>query len=134
MTRTSPELPVIVGAAIISDRRVLACERSEPPEVRGMWEFPGGKVDPGETETEALVRECLEELGVRVDVSHRVGADVLMADGRYLLKVFLARLVEGVPYPHEHSDLRWLGVDELESVPWLPADAPIVASLKPLLA
>ncbi len=99
-----------------------------------MWEFPGGKVDPGETETEALVRECLEELGVRVDVSHRVGADVLMADGRYLLKVFLARLVEGVPYPHEHSDLRWLGVDELESVPWLPADAPIVASLKPLLA
>ncbi|MQA27629.1 MAG: NUDIX domain-containing protein [Micromonosporaceae bacterium] len=124
---------MIVGAAIVSDGRVLACERANPAEVRGMWEFPGGKVDPGETEREALARECMEELGVRIEVSRRVGADVLLSHGGAVLKVYLARLVEGVPYPHEHSDLRWLDMSQLHSVPWLPADAPIVAELPPFL-
>ncbi|MGH3729806.1 MAG: (deoxy)nucleoside triphosphate pyrophosphohydrolase [Micromonosporaceae bacterium] len=126
-------MPVIVGAAIVSGGRVLACERALPPEVSGMWEFPGGKVDPGETETEALIRECDEELGVRIDVADRVGDDVLLSHGRAVLKVYLARLVSGVPHPHEHSDLRWLGPGELDSVPWLPADAPVVKALRPLL-
>lgn len=126
-------LPVIVGAAILSDGRVLACERAEPPEMRGMWEFPGGKVDPGETEIAALIRECDEELGVRIEVGERIGDDVLLSHGRAVLKVYLARLVEGQPHPHEHSDLRWLDAANLDSVPWLPADAPIVVALKPLL-
>lgn len=117
----------------MSQGRVLACERAEPEEMRGMWEFPGGKVDPGETEKEALVRECEEELGVRIKVEGRVGDDVPLSHGRAVLKVYLARLVEGVPHPHEHSDLRWLDAASLDAVPWLPADAPIVAVLKPLL-
>jgi 8-oxo-dGTP diphosphatase len=99
----------------------------------GMWEFPGGKVDPGETEKDALVRECEEELGVRIEVGERVGEDVLLSHGRAVLKVYLSRLVDGDPHPHEHSDLRWLDADNLNAVPWLPADAPIVAALKPLL-
>jgi 8-oxo-dGTP diphosphatase len=134
LTPQVPPLPVIVGAAIISDGRVLACERADPPEMRGMWEFPGGKVDPGETEPKALIRECEEELGVRIEVGERVGVDVLLSHGQAVLKVYAARLVgDAVPHPHEHSDLRWLAVDELYSVPWLPADAPIVADLGPLL-
>lgn len=125
---------IIVGAAIIADGRVLACERAEPPEMAGKWEFPGGKLDPGEAEVEALIRECEEELGVRIEVGERVGDDVLLGHGRAVLKVYVARLCAGnVPRPIEHSDLRWLGVDELDSVPWLPADAPIVAALPPLL-
>ena len=124
----------IVGAAIISDGRVLACERAHPPEMAGKWEFPGGKVDPGETEQQALVRECQEELGVNVEVGPRVGADISMLGGSAILKVYLATLVNGdQPLPLEHSDLRWLAVDELDSVPWLPADAPIAAALEPLL-
>ena len=130
---TPADLPVIVGAAIVSNGRVLACERAAPAEVRGMWEFPGGKVDPGETEREALVRECMEELGVRIEVTRRIGGDVLLSHGGAVLKVYLARLVDGTPYPHEHSELRWLAVDQLHSVPWLPADAPVVAELPPLL-
>jgi 8-oxo-dGTP diphosphatase len=129
------DLKVVVGAAIITDGRVLACARSAPPEVAGRWEFPGGKVEPGEGETAALVRECAEELAVRVAVGDRVGPDVPMAHGRSVLKVYLARLLHGDgPQPLEHSELRWLSAAELDTVTWLPADAPVVAALRPLLA
>lgn len=125
---------MVVGAAIIADGRVLACARSAPPEVAGKWEFPGGKVEPGESETVALVRECAEELGVRVEIGNRVGRNVWMAHGRSVLKVYAARLLHGdQPQPLEHSELRWLSAEELDTVTWLPADAPIVAALRPLL-
>ncbi|WP_208818033.1 (deoxy)nucleoside triphosphate pyrophosphohydrolase [Micromonospora terminaliae] len=125
---------VVVGAAIIVDGRVLACERSAPPEVAGRWEFPGGKVEPGEIETDALIRECAEELGVRVEIGARLGRDVRMAHGRSVLRVYVARLLDGEqPKALEHSELRWLAADELDSVPWLPADVPIVAALRPRL-
>jgi 8-oxo-dGTP diphosphatase len=125
---------VIVGAAIIEDGRVLACARSAPPEVAGKWEFPGGKVDAGETEVDALVRECEEELGVHIAVGARVGQDMLLGHGRAILKVYLARLLgDAAPHPHEHAELRWLGPDELDSVDWLPADAPIASALRPIL-
>ncbi|MBU2662845.1 (deoxy)nucleoside triphosphate pyrophosphohydrolase [Actinoplanes bogorensis] len=125
---------VIVAAVIIADGRVLACERSAPPEVAGRWEFPGGKVEPGETDQEALARECSEELGVRVEVGDRVGPDVPLAHGRAVLRVFAVRLLEGdVPRALEHTSMRWLAKDELDSVHWLPADKPIVAELPGLL-
>lgn len=133
--RASQRLRVIVGAAIIACGRVLACERADPPEVAGMWEFPGGKVEPGETDVEALIRECDEELGVRVEVGERIGRDIPLGHGRAVLRVYAARLVDGDrPRPLEHSQLRWLSASELHSVVWLPADAPIVAALPPLLA
>ena len=126
---------IIVGAAIVENSRVLACARADPPEVAGRWEFPGGKVEPGETEIEALVRECIEELGVTVEVGVRVGADVPLAHGRAILKVYLAKLVGGEqPQRLEHAELRWLGADELDTVDWLPADAPIVQALHGYLA
>jgi 8-oxo-dGTP diphosphatase len=126
---------IIVGAAIVENGRVLACARADPPEVAGRWEFPGGKVEPGETEAEALVRECVEELGVEVKVGARVGGDIPLAHGRAVLKVYLAKLVNGArPQRLEHAELRWLGPDELYSVDWLPADAPIVAALRDCLA
>jgi len=126
---------VIVAAAIITDGRVLACERSAPPEVAGRWEFPGGKVEPGETDEQALARECVEELGVRVEVGARIGPDVPLAHGRAVLRVFAVRLLDGdEPRALEHTAMRWLSADELDTVRWLPADKPIVAALPPLLA
>ena len=126
---------VIVAAVIITAGRVLACERSAPPEVAGRWEFPGGKVEPGESDQQALARECAEELGVRVEVGDRVGPDVPLAHGRAVLRVFAVRLLEGdQPRALEHRSMRWLAPDELDSVPWLPADQPIVAELPALLA
>ncbi|SDT76622.1 (deoxy)nucleoside triphosphate pyrophosphohydrolase [Actinoplanes derwentensis] len=129
---TSPR--VIVAAVIITAGRVLACERSAPPEAAGRWEFPGGKVEAGETEQAALARECAEELGVRVAVGDRVGPDVPLAHGRAVLRVYAVELLNGdVPEALEHRSMRWLAVDQLDSVPWLPADVPIVAELPALL-
>ena len=128
-------LRVIVAAIIIVDGRVLACERSAPPEVAGRWEFPGGKVEPGESDADALARECAEELGVRVEVGDQVGPDVPLAHGRAVLRVFAVTLLDGDrPRALEHAAMRWLGADQLDSVPWLPADRPIVAELPVLLS
>jgi 8-oxo-dGTP diphosphatase len=124
---------IIVGAAIVVDGRVLGCERAEPPEVAGRWEFPGGKVEPGESDMDALVRECDEELAVLIEVGDRVGGDVPLAHGHAVLRVWLATLLQGEPQAIEHASLRWFAPDELDSVPWLPADAPIVAELANLL-
>ncbi|MBO0868241.1 MAG: (deoxy)nucleoside triphosphate pyrophosphohydrolase [Micromonosporaceae bacterium] len=134
-TEETATTQVIVGAAIIDQGRVLACQRAEPPEMAGRWEFPGGKVEPGETEVAALRRECQEELGVRVEIGARVGTDVPLGRGSAVLKVYAARLADAaVPQALEHTQLRWLAGPELYTVDWLPADAPIVTALRPLLA
>jgi 8-oxo-dGTP diphosphatase len=95
---------VVVGAAIVVDGRVLACERDSPPETAGRWEFPGGKVEPGEDEIEALVRECEEELGVIIKIGDRVGGDVPLAHGRAVLRVWRAEAlpVGGVQASAQH--------------------------------
>ena len=129
-----PSRRVIVAAVIVSSGRVLACERAAPADLAGRWEFPGGKVEPGETDEQALARECAEELGVRVSVGERVGPDVPLGHGRAVLRVFAVTLLDGDrPQPLEHSAIRWLAGDELDSVPWLPADRPIVRRLAVLL-
>ena len=126
-----------VVAAVIRDARgrILLARRTLGRDLAGLWEFPGGKVEPGETDAQALARECLEELGVRVEVGARVGPDVPLAHGRAVLRVFAVTLLDGdEPRALEHSAMRWLGETELESVPWLPADRPIVKELPALLA
>lgn len=126
---------VVVGAAIIDGHRVLAAQRTAPPEVAGRWEFPGGKVEHGESDAVALARECAEELGVRIEVGPQVGPDVRLAHGAGVLRVYAARLLHGDrPQALEHSAMRWLTVAELDEVLWLPADAPIVEALRPTLA
>ena len=122
---------VVVGAAILhpGGGRVLAARRSGPPVLAGQWEFPGGKVEPGEDEASALRRECREELGVEVEPLARLGEDVLTAGGRYVLRVWVAALRAGEPEPREHSALRWLTSAELGDVPWLAPDLPLVAEL-----
>ncbi|MEU3165934.1 (deoxy)nucleoside triphosphate pyrophosphohydrolase [Streptosporangium sp. NPDC006930] len=121
---------VVVGAAIVDgDGRLLAAQRADPPELAGGWELPGGKVDPGEDEHTALVRECQEELGVLIEVGERVGGDWALAGG-YVLRVWFAVVAEGRPEAKEHLDLRWLAESELYDVAWLPADLPIVRAVQ----
>ena len=121
---------VVVGAVLRDAAgRVLAARRERPPG----WELPGGKVEPGETEPDALVRELREELGVTVEVGDRIGRDVPIGPD-LLLRAWTAVLADGEPAALEHAELRWLAADELDTVPWLPADRPIVAALIAQLA
>ncbi len=121
---------VIVGAAILDGGRVLAAQRAEPPELAGGWEFPGGKVDLGESDEAALVRECREELAVDVGLGERLGPDIELNSGTAILRVWIARILTGVPVAVEHAALRWLSADELFDVAWLPADLPLVRVLR----
>lgn len=131
---------VIVGAAIVrtgeAGPSVLCGRRSAPERVAGKWEFPGGKVEPGETDREALVRECREELGIVVTAGPQVGAEERI-DERLVLRVFLAEAAAGQPEPsplEDHDLLEWVEPHRLLDLDWLPADVPIVADLARLLA
>ena len=117
---------------MIRDGRVLASRRTAPPRLAGMWEFAGGKVEDGETDVEALVRELREELGCEAEIGERVGPDLLIGDTA-VMRVYLATLRSGEPQLRDHDAHRWLGPDELDEVPWIPVDAPVVEVLRQLL-
>lgn len=119
-----------MGAAIIRDGRLLAAQRAEPPHMAGGWELPGGKVDPGESDEDAVVRECHEELAVKIRTLRRVGGDWRLSE-RALLRVWTAEIVEGEPRALEHLALRWLTRDDLYDVAWLPGDRPVITELEP---
>jgi len=126
------EMRIVVGGALLHRGRVLAARRSAPAAVAGRWEFAGGKVEPGETTAEALVRELREELGVETRALARIpGAWPVRADLE--LQIWTAELLSGTPEPlQDHSELRWLTADELDQVDWLDGDRfalPHVAAL-----
>lgn len=121
---------LVVGAAIVHRGRLLAARRSAPVNLAGGWELPGGKVEPGESEADALVRECQEELGVLIAVGDRVAGEWPLRDD-LVLRVYLATLLDGEPRPLEdHDEVRWLAAADLFSVAWLPADLPAVTAVK----
>ena len=124
----SPEV-LVMGAAIIDGGRVLAARRTTPEHARGLWEFPGGKVEPGEDPEEAIVREIREELDCEVAVVGHLDGEQPIKDG-YTLRVAVAALRSGEPVPHEHDAVRWLAADELDLVTWLEPDVPFLEELR----
>ena len=138
--RRALDVVQVVGAALVDGDRVLVAQRSGGP-YDGCWEFPGGKVEPGEEELAALVREIGEELGVAVVPQAFLGEVVLDGvvagglPGASTLRVWSARVETGSEVTaHEHSELRWLTADELESLDWIPADRPLLPAVRSSLA
>jgi len=121
----------VVGAALVRDGRLLAARRTAPAALAGLWELPGGKVEPGETDAAALARELHEELGVDVVVGDRVGPELVLGETA-VMRVYLCTS-DDEPRATEHDALRWLAADELDEVPWIPADAPVLAAVAQVL-
>ena len=129
---------VLVAAVALFDvdQRVLLAQRPPGKSMAGLWEFPGGKVDPGETPEEALIRELAEELGI--DTTTSCLAPLAFASHGYeefhlLMPLFACRKWQGTPQAREGQALRWVRVADLHLYPMPPADMPLVAQLRDLL-
>ena len=123
----------VVAALIWDGDRFLACQRPAHKARGLLWEFVGGKVEPGETKEQALIRECREELNVTVCVG-----DTFMEvvheypDLTVVLTLFHATIAEGIPEKLEHNDIRWITVGEIDQYEFCPADQEILERLKKL--
>lgn len=123
----------VVAALIWDGDRFLACQRPAHKKRGLLWEFVGGKVEPGETKEQALIRECREELDVQI----RVGEVFMEVIHEYpdlfvRLTLFNATIVSGTPKLLEHNDMRWITTAEIDSLDFCPADIDILARLKSL--
>lgn len=117
----------VVGAVVVDNGKVLSAKRSQSMSLPGMWEFPGGKIEQGETPRDALVREMQEELQCTVEIGDEVASTRHEYDfGFVTLTTFYSRLIDGAPRLTEHSEIRWIDASELDTVEWAPADVPAV--------
>ena len=127
---------VVACALVDTDRRVLIAQRPEGKQLAGLWEFPGGKVDPGETPEAALIRELSEELGVETKeacLAPLTFASHAYEDFHLLMPLYVCRKWQGTPVAHEHQALKWVRPQGLRDYPMPPADAPLIAPLSDLL-
>ncbi len=124
-----------VVAALIRDGDKIFVTQRGYGEYKDFWEFPGGKIEPGETPEAALRREIKEELATEIDVNEYVGTvDYDYPDFHITLLLYLCSMVSGSLELLEHESAKWLLASELDTVSWLPADLEIIPKLKSLLA
>lgn len=127
----TPKSPILVTAGVlIRDGKVLVARRKTGSHLEGLWEFPGGKLDPGESPEEGLARELREELGVEV----RVGKILEVVYHRYpekevLLSFYSCELVDGEPRALDVKEVAWVKTSDLPQLDWVPADIPFVERL-----
>jgi 8-oxo-dGTP diphosphatase len=133
----APPLVLVAAVALVdADGRVLLARRPEGKAMAGLWEFPGGKVDPGETPEAALIRELGEELGI--DVAASCLAPLTFASHSYpdfhlLMPLYVCRKWSGIPVAREGQRLAWVRPARLADYPMPPADKPLVAMLRDLV-
>jgi 8-oxo-dGTP diphosphatase len=133
-----PRLLLVAACALIdADNRVLIAQRPEGKPMAGLWEFPGGKVQEGETPEDTIIRELAEELAVKV--TKPCLAPLTFASHNYrefhiLMPLFICRKWQGTPVPQEAQQIRWVRASRLREFPMPPADEPLISHLADLLA
>ncbi|HYE28686.1 MAG TPA: (deoxy)nucleoside triphosphate pyrophosphohydrolase [Allosphingosinicella sp.] len=135
----NPTLTVVAAALADGEGRVLLQQRAPGRAMAGLWEFPGGKVEPGERPEAALIRELAEELGIVVDLAALTPAAFASADSpdgtgrQMLLLLYLSREWRGEPRPLDAAELAWVRPADMRALPMPPADAPLIPLLERLL-
>lgn len=127
---------VAACALIDPDGRVLLAQRPADKAMGGLWEFPGGKMEPGETPEATLIRELREELGIAVKeacLAPFTFASHAYTDFHLLMPLYLCRRWEGAPQPLEHAALKWVRPKDMADYPMPPADLPLLPMLRDLL-
>ncbi|MEY3395482.1 MAG: hypothetical protein RL346_1718 [Verrucomicrobiota bacterium] len=124
-------LEVVCGIIKNSSGKFLVCRRGLERHLGGLWEFPGGKVDEGESPEAALTRELHEELAISVRVGQPLAAVVEWTDGTVSIRLrgYFCEILKGLPHPHEHEEIRWCELSELPRLDWAKADLPLVGEL-----
>jgi len=136
-SRTARKLVLVVACALVdADGRVLIAQRPEGKSMAGLWEFPGGKLEPGETLEAALIRELMEELAI--DTETACLAPLTFASHAYeefdlLMPLYVCRKWTGTPRAIEHQAIRWVRAGELRNFDMPPADEPLIAHLCDLI-
>ncbi len=121
----------VVCAVILQKNNILAAKRSEAMPHPGYWEFPGGKVEDGESEELSLKREILEELGCDIIIEKQLPSfPYQYPDKKVILIPFICKLNGENPTPKEHEQIAWFSLGELDQLNWLPADVPIAKYLR----
>lgn len=134
MSSGYPILLVVAAALIDGDGRVLVQQRAAHRSMPGLWEFPGGKVEPGETPEQALARELVEELGIESDPAIPLAfASEPLGERHLILLLYAVREWVGEPRALDASALRWVTIDEMRGLPMPPADVPLVETIASLL-
>ncbi len=134
-----PDTPVALVSAVALvdiDGRILLAQRPEDKSMTGLWEFPGGKVDEGETPEAALIRELKEELAIDITASCLAPltfASHVYEDFHLLMPLFVCRVWKGMPTPQEGQALKWVRLENLTDYAMPPADEPLVAILRELI-
>ena len=130
-TDTTDVVSVVAAVIIRDDGRILVTQRLADAHLGGKWEFPGGKIEEGETPQEALVREMMEELNVRIKVQELVEiVNYDYPDFHLTMHCFLCKIISGDMILKEHTSARWLTKDHINEVDWLPADKDLIEKLK----
>ncbi len=125
----------VAALVLIENNRVFAAQRKNQGPLGGMWEFPGGKLEVGETGREALVREIQEELGVSIEVQRYLIRVEHQYPGFFIIMhAYEGNILEGTIQLHEHQSSRWLKKQELWQIDWAEADIPIVQKVEHLLS